>query len=117
MEPSAVAARRTRTSLALSVAGALIVMTGVALIVIGEALKLEHPPRLESLIVPGVALVFAGAALGASAAVTILRDAAGRRPSGPPGPRHAPLRRAAGPPRASVPAPAPPQEIHHPVRR
>jgi hypothetical protein len=80
VEPSAVAARRTRASLALAVAGAIVLMAGVALVLSGEAIKLEHQARPPSLIGPGLVLAFLGLALGASAAVTILLDAPARLP-------------------------------------
>jgi hypothetical protein len=67
VEPSAVAARRTRASLALAVVGAIVLMAGVALVLSGEALKLEHQARPPSLLGPGLVLAFLGLALGASA--------------------------------------------------
>ncbi|HMG62269.1 MAG TPA: hypothetical protein VK599_04910, partial [Streptosporangiaceae bacterium] len=84
MEPSAVAARRTRASLALAVVGAIVLMAGVALVLSGEAIKLEHQARPPSLIGPGVVLAFLGLALGASAVVTILLDAPTRLPAAGP---------------------------------
>jgi hypothetical protein len=84
VEPSAVAARRTRASLALAVGGAIVLMAGVALILTGEAMKLEHPVHPRPLILPGLILVVLGFALGISAAVTILLDAPTRLPSAPP---------------------------------
>jgi hypothetical protein len=85
VEPSAVAARRTRASLALAAGGAIVLMAGVALLLTGEAVKLGHPARLPPLIVPGLILVVLGFALGASAAVTILLDVPSRLPFPPPG--------------------------------
>jgi hypothetical protein len=85
VEPSAVAARRTRASLALAAGGAIVLMAGVALLLTGEAMKLGHPARLPPLIVPGLILVILGFALGASAAVTILLDVPSRLPYPPPG--------------------------------
>jgi hypothetical protein len=90
VEPSAVAARRTRTSLALAVGGAIVLMAGVALILTGEAMKLEHPVHPRPLIVPGLIFVVLGFALGVSAIVTILLDAPTRLPSAPPVAEHAP---------------------------
>jgi hypothetical protein len=84
VEPSAVAARRTRASLALAVGGAIVLMAGVALILTGEAMKLEHPAHSRPLILPGLILVVLGFALGMSAAVTILLDAPTRLPSAAP---------------------------------
>jgi hypothetical protein len=95
VEPSAVAARRTRASLALAVGGAIVLMAGVALILTGEAMKLEHPAHPRALILPGLILVVVGFAVGISAAVTILLDASTRLPSAPP---------AAEPPAAEPPA-------------
>ncbi|HEY2284284.1 MAG TPA: hypothetical protein VGH88_00930, partial [Streptosporangiaceae bacterium] len=83
MEPSAVAARRTRASLALAAGGAIVLMAGVALLLTGEAMKLGHPARLPPLIGPGLILVILGFALGASAAVTILLDVPSRLPVPP----------------------------------
>jgi hypothetical protein len=84
VEPSAVAARRTRASLALAVAGAIVLMTGAALVLSGEAIKLEHQAHPPPLIVPGLILAVLGLALGASAAVTILLDAPTRLPAAHP---------------------------------
>jgi hypothetical protein len=86
VEPSAVAARRTRASLALAVVGAIVLMAGVALVLSGEAVKLEHQAHPPSLIGPGLVLAFLGLALGASAAVTILLDAPTRLPAAHPHP-------------------------------
>jgi hypothetical protein len=102
VEPSAVAARRTRATLALAVVGAIVLMTGVALVLAGEAMKLEHPVRPPSLIVPGLILAFLGLALGASAAVTILLDAPTRLPAAHPFAAPGPDDRSAfGPPPAA----------------
>jgi hypothetical protein len=90
VEPSAVAARRTRASLALAVGGAIVLMAGVALILTGEAMRLEHPVHPRPLIVPGLVLVVLGFALGVSAAVTILLDAPTRLPSAHLSAEHAP---------------------------
>jgi hypothetical protein len=101
VEPSAVAARRTRASLALAVVGAIVLMAGVALVLSGEAIKLEHQARPPSLIGPGLVLAFLGLALGASAVVTILLDAPTRLPAaGPLTPAAPDDRSAFGPPRA-----------------
>jgi hypothetical protein len=86
VEPSAVDARRTRASLALAVVGAIVLMAGVALVLSGEAVKLEHQAHPPSLIGPGLVLAFLGLALGASAAVTILLDAPTRLPAAHPHP-------------------------------
>jgi hypothetical protein len=101
VEPSAVAARRMRASLALAVVGAIVLMTGVALVLTGEAIKLEHHAHPPSLIGPGLVLAFLGLALGASAAVTILLDAPTRLPAPHPLAAAAPDDRSAfGPPPA-----------------
>ncbi|MGH3274498.1 MAG: hypothetical protein ACRDNZ_09310 [Streptosporangiaceae bacterium] len=71
MEPSAVTARLTRISLALAVGGAIVLMAGVALVLISEVMRLEHPARLQSLMAPGALLAFLGFALGVSAAIAI----------------------------------------------
>jgi hypothetical protein len=80
VEPSAVAARRTRASLALAVVGAIVLMAGAALVLTGAAMRLEHRAHPPPLIVPGLILALLGLALGASAAVTILLDAPTRLP-------------------------------------
>ena len=59
-------------------------MAGVALVLSGEAIKLEHQARPPSLIGPGLVLAFLGLALGASAVVTILLDAPTRLPAARP---------------------------------
>jgi hypothetical protein len=81
VEPSAVAARRTRASLALAVVGAIALMTGVALALAGEGLRLERGAHPPSLIGPGLVLAFLGLVLGASAIVTIVLDAPTRLPA------------------------------------
>jgi hypothetical protein len=109
VEPSAVAARRTRASLALAVVGAIVLMAGVALVLSGEAIKLEHQARPPSLIGPGLVLAFLGLALGASAVVTILLDAPTRLPAAGPLTPAAPGDRSAfGPPAGDRSAFGPP---------
>jgi hypothetical protein len=110
VEPSAVAARRTRASLALAVGGALFLMTGVALTVTGAALKLEHQVRLVPLVVLGLVAAVLGLALGASAMVAAVLDqptemlSAPARGSWAAAPPRAPLA-AAGPPDPGETAP------------
>jgi hypothetical protein len=84
VEPSAVAPRRTRAALALAAGGALVLMTGVACLATGAALRLEHQVHSVPLLAAGVVLAVLGLALGASAAVTILLDAPTRMPPAPP---------------------------------
>jgi hypothetical protein len=84
VEPSAVAPRRTRASLALAAGGALVLMAGVACVATGAALRLEHQVHSVPLVVPGLVLTVLGLALGASAAVTVLLDAPTGTPPAPP---------------------------------
>jgi hypothetical protein len=74
-------------SLALTVGGAVIVMAGVSMMLIGEAMRLEQPAGWQPLISVGAVLSGVGLALGLACAVVVL--------SGP----RAPLR--AVPPRQS----------------
>jgi hypothetical protein len=102
VEPSAVAAPRTRASLALAVGGALFLMTGVALALIGAALRLEHQIHAVPMAVLGLILAVLGLALGASATVAALLDApTGILPASVPGTW------AAGPPAAAQAAAGP----------
>jgi hypothetical protein len=116
VEPSAVAPRRTRASLALAAGGALVLMAGVACVATGAALRLEHQVHSVPLVVPGLVLTVLGLALGASAAVTILLDA----PTGmPPAPPYAGSRtgsRAGGHPFAAGPFAAGPAPAEPEVR-
>jgi hypothetical protein len=73
-----------RTSLGLAVGGALILMAGVALVLVGLALRAEHPRRPPALTGSGLVLVILGLAIGAAAAAAILLDPAVHLPSGPP---------------------------------
>jgi len=76
-------------------------MTGAALVLSGEAIKLEQQAHPPSLIWPGLVLAFLGLALGGSAAVTILLDAPTRLPAAHPLAAAAPDDRSAfGPPPA-----------------
>jgi hypothetical protein len=118
VKPAAIAAQRMRTSLALAVGGAGVLMLGATLAIIGKALELEQPARSQGAVAWGVVLMITGLALGASAAVTILSDPsvhppaslpglAGQAPAVPPGaPAAGPARdpgagAAPGPPRAA----------------
>jgi hypothetical protein len=116
VEPSAVAPRRTRASLALAAGGALVLMAGVACVATGAALRVEHQVHSVPLVVPGLVLTVLGLALGASAAVTILLDA----PTGmPPAPPYAGSRtgsRAGGHPFAAGPFAAGPAPAEPEVR-
>jgi hypothetical protein len=104
VEPSAVAARRTRASLALAVGGALFLMSGIALTLIAAALRLEQQVPPVPLVTPGLTLAILGVALGAAAMVTILLDAPTRMPLSFPESR--PAEPSAAEPSAAEPAAA-----------
>jgi len=72
VDPSAIATRRTRLSLALTVGGALVLMAGVSMVLIGEVIRLERPAGLPQLVMAGVVLAAAGLALGLVCAVVVL---------------------------------------------
>jgi hypothetical protein len=72
VDPSAIATRRTRLSLALTVGGAVIVMVGVSMMLIGEAMRLEQPAGWQQLISVGAVLSGVGLALGLACAVVVL---------------------------------------------
>jgi hypothetical protein len=106
VEPSAVAAPRTRAPLALAVGGALFLMTGVALALIGAALRLQHQIHAMPVAVLGLILAVVGLALGASATVTALLDApTGILPASVPGAWAAAAQAAAGPAPRGEPVP------------
>jgi hypothetical protein len=80
---SAIATRNARLPLALAVGGAIVLMAGVSMALIGEVMKLEHPAGWQGLVTLGLMLAAAGLFLGAAFAIVIIlgpqpQDYAGR---------------------------------------
>jgi hypothetical protein len=72
VDVSAIATRQTRLPLALAVGGALVLMTGFTLALIGEVLGTGKSGSSSGLLVAGLVLMAVGLALGAGFAVTLL---------------------------------------------
>jgi hypothetical protein len=73
VDPSATATRRTRLSLALTSGGAVVLMAGVSLMLIGEITRLEQPAGgLKQLISLGAVLAAAGLALGLVCVIVVI---------------------------------------------
>jgi hypothetical protein len=69
---SAIATRKVRLPLALAVGGAIVLMAGVSMALIGEAMKLEHPAGWQGPVTLGLTLSAAGLFLGAAFAIVVI---------------------------------------------
>jgi hypothetical protein len=69
---SAIATRNTRLPLVLAVGGAIVLMAGVSMALIGEVMKLEHPAGWQGPVTLGLTLSAAGLFLGAAFAIVVI---------------------------------------------